>query len=162
MELQTKSIIQSVVISLSVSIILGIIIGLMASSISVGIGVFVIAMILQFVIGYFVSGLQIAKDNKNNELFEQVLKDLEDRKIPFDLSCAYCNTVNKVPVSFTQDNLFNCSACKQPSRVYLQFTTARLTVPLAGKVEKELIPMDAEDVAAIRQTTINSPVTIEK
>ncbi len=55
------------------------------------------------------------------------------------LECAYCTLINTVPIVLAEENLFECFSCKQKNAVKLNFFAARVTEPVARKIETNLI-----------------------
>jgi len=41
--------------------------------------------------------------------------------------CAYCNTMNFIPIRLDENNEYNCEECDNINSVYIQVTTARKT-----------------------------------
>ena len=74
--------------------------------------------------------------------------------VPISLSCAYCNVPNRVPLSLMEDNSFECVSCNQANKVYIQFSTVRVTQPLSNRIEMR----EVSDEPTQRQTTINDPI----
>jgi len=151
-----KAILQSVAITILISTAIGASIGLIAQSAPIGFGVFILCTVIQFIVGGF---LNTKHSQANQQMQQALLAQAAEIKIPFDLSCAYCNTVNRVPISLLVDNVFKCISCNQLNRVYTQFTTTRITQPLVNKVEPGEVNMEENTV---RQTTINEPIQITK
>lgn len=122
--------------------------------------IFICSSIAQIFSGFY-------KSIKMEEKEKETAKEVADRisttilnnptifRVPIQLSCAYCNTINKVPISLIEDNAFHCTTCNQTNSVLIQFTTARVTQPLAPTAPN--IDVEGETV---RQTTINQPITV--
>lgn len=123
-----------------------------------GIIMFIMSIIAQFAINSIVSSISDKKNKEAEFLAQQVLKEASERKLPYDLNCAYCNTINRVGISFDNENVFECSACEQPNKIYLQFTTVRITAPLTQK--ENIKGYDDEEDSGVKQTNINEPVII--
>lgn len=47
-----------------------------------------------------------------------------------DVSCAYCNTTNFIPIRMDDVNQFKCESCDKPNSVYIDVTVAQQTTPL--------------------------------
>lgn len=145
---------------LGVAIIGGIAIGIICKNIIAGASMFLLTIVFQFAINSMLIA-KAAKQNKEAEfLAKQVLREASERRLPYNLNCAYCNTPNQVGISFINENIFDCVKCKQPNKVFIQFTTTRITTPIITKENNNFIDMDNEtDVA---QTTINNPIIISE
>lgn len=121
---------------------------------------FFISIVAQFAIN---SMFQASMDRKNKNaefLAEQVLREAAERQMPFDLNCAYCNTLNRIGISFSSENSFNCTSCRQPNKVYIQFSTVRITTPLTQKGSTTYVDMDED--AGVSQSTINEPIRVNE
>ena len=93
------------------------------------------------------------------QIINGVLEGAVELKVPIALSCAYCNTVNRVPLSLLDDNSFKCNSCNQSNKVYIQYSTVRITTPIASaKLDMRDIDDDGEETQ--RQTTINEGIKI--
>lgn len=68
---------------------------------------------------------------------ETIERTLGEQSI--NLECAYCAIINTVPIALSEENLFECFQCKQKNAVKLQFFAARITMPVARKVEVDLM-----------------------
>jgi hypothetical protein len=145
---------------IGVASIFGISVGIIMHSRLVGGATFALAFILQFVINYFIEMLAARRNTKAEFLAAQVLKEAAERQLPYDLNCAYCNTLNRVGISFNYENTFECMSCKQPNKVYIQFTTVRLTMPLTQKENSNFIDMEAD--VGVEQTSINKPIIVNE
>lgn len=151
-----KAILQSLGLVLIVSTITATGVGLITQSYSIGIGVFLLSTLIQFFVGRFFNARAAQLQFLNQQT---LLTQAAEIKVPIELSCAYCNTINRVPVSLITDNIFKCVNCNQPNTLLIQFTTTRVTQPLSAKVEMKEISMDEEE-PNIRQTTINESIKI--
>jgi len=132
-------------------------------SLSKGLIAFIAALILQYAMSSIVSSISARKNEEAEFLAQQVLKEASERKMPYTLNCAYCNTQNRSGISFTHENIFDCTSCNQPNKVYVQFSTVRLTTPLTQKENPgQFIDMDEEDTkdSGARQTTVNDPLKV--
>jgi len=90
---------------------------------------YVYIIILQFVI---------------NELSKKeiIINELPENTIQINLSCAYCNILSDVYVDLDEDSTFTCPHCKQLNKIFIQFTTSRITTPLIKKVDAENLDLD--------------------
>ena len=154
-----KAGIQSAIIISIVSILFGISTGLIFGY-KIGIGITILAIPIQLIIGYIHSVKQEQKteetaDDIANKISNQILQNAAAFKVPIQLTCAYCNVVNRVPISLLDDNGFKCTTCNQPNSILIQFTTSRITQPLAPVIESNL------EESSIRQTTINEPIEVQ-
>lgn len=117
--------------------------------------------VCQIALSSLFSILKTNKDNKAEFLAKQVLKEASQRRMPFNVSCAYCGESNMIGISFTEDNSFVCAKCNSPNKVYIQFSTVRVTTPLIGKQDavtaKDLLE---DDDKSVTESTINKPVQI--
>lgn len=119
---------------------------------------FLFGVIGQIIFGYSFNSYFEWKDRKFAEILET-----EKNKIytPVNLSCAYCNTQNRVPISLLNSNVFKCVSCNQGNKLYIKFTTVRLTTPLFSK-DGQIIDEDENLEDSISHSTINDPITITK
>ena len=152
---------KSLLITFAVAAVVGACMGLLFEKWSAGILVFILAVVAQFAISSLVGALADKKNKEAEFLAEQVVREAIDRKLPFDLNCAYCNKMNRVGISFYDENAFDCAECKQPNKVYIQFTTVRLTVPLTQKDAPGYVNMGDED-PGVSQSTINQPIRLNE
>jgi len=152
---------RSVAIVLLISLSVGCGVGYITESVGKGIAASLIVFVLQYAISAIVSGISDRRNTDAEFLAEQVLKEASERRLPYNLNCAYCNAANKAGVSFIHETIFDCTSCKQPNKVYVQFSTVRLTTPLTQKEKAgEFIEMDDEDKeATARQTTVNESIS---
>lgn len=51
------------------------------------------------------------------------------------INCAYCGTTNNVPILVSQQNKFDCHACKQTNSVLLSWSATRTTNPIMPKAQ---------------------------
>ena len=152
---------RSITIILAVAITGGICIGIIAHSWGAGIAMFVLAIIFQFAINSMFMGISDRKNKEAEFLAQQVLREAAERKMPYDLKCAYCNALNRVGISFIDESTFICTACKQPNKIYLQFSVVRITTPLTQKENTStFIDMDADP--GVSQSTINQPIKVNE
>jgi hypothetical protein len=152
---------RSVAIVLFISLSIGCGVGYITGSVGKGIVASLIVIVLQYALSSIVVGISERKNTEAEFLAEQVLKEASERRLPYNLNCAYCNTTNKAGVSFTRENIFDCASCKQPNKVYVQFSTVRMTTPLTQKEKAgEFIGMeDEEEDTTARQTTVNESIS---
>ena len=154
---------RSLLILCGVSSILGIGIGIISHSWINGIIMFIISIVAQFAIHSMLVSMTNRKNQTTEFLAEQVLREASERQMPFDLNCAYCNTLNHIGISFNSENIFNCASCQQPNKVYIQFSTVRITTPLSPKEKiPKYIDIDDEPDAGITQSTINEPIKLNE
>lgn len=77
-----------------------------------------------------------------------------------NLDCAYCNVNNIVPVILAEENVFKCVACNQDNAVMMKFYAARVTNPLARRVETELsingLPDEVKEVVEEREESLKA------
>ena len=152
---------RSIAIILAVAITGGICIGIITHSWSAGIAMFVLAIIFQFAINSMFMGISDRKNKEAEFLAQQVLREAAERKMPYDLNCAYCNALNRVGISFIDESTFICTACKQPNKIYLQFSVVRITTPLTQK-ENTSTFIDMEADPGVSQSTINQPIKVNE
>ena len=145
---------------LLISVIIGSGIGYITESWSKGIIVFILTIIAQFSINSIVMSFSARKNKEAEFLATQVLKEASERQLPYDLNCAYCNTLNRVGISFINENSFDCVSCKRPNKVYIQFTTVRVTTPLSPREDNKFIEMDVD--VGVSQTTVNQPIKVNE
>ncbi len=118
-------------------------------------GVF-IASAVQFVGGYW-HNIYLAR--KDRMFSDTLMSNLQETPVVIDLKCAYCNTVNHVPVSLSIDNVYSCKHCNQSNRLYIQLTSVRLTTPLTKNESLQPIEI-APETETIRESTINDPIQV--
>lgn len=153
---------RSILITFGVSAILGLGAGLLLPhKIFSGIVVFIMAVVVQFAGGSIASSIAERRNKDAEFLAAQVLREASERKLPYDLNCAYCNTTNRVGISFNTENVFVCEQCKQPNKIYIQFTTVRMTEPLITKTV-DVNYLDVDNEPGTRQTTINEPIVLNE
>jgi len=133
-------------------------VGLIARNLMIGFGVGIILILVQLVFGYYFS-LYIENQQQiaANMLIDSVIDDAIEMKAPTSLSCAYCNEINIVPLSLLEENSFDCPQCQQANKVYMQFTTVRITQPLAKKTTVKEVDMDEPTQ---RQTALGDKVEV--
>ncbi len=152
---QIKAFYTSIGIAVGVAASFGIGAGLIVKSGYVGLGVGLILLVLQFLVGYIAS---IKRDRSQEILAEDIISGVmngaQELRVPISLSCAYCNVPNRVPLSLMEDNSFECVSCNQANKVYIQFSTVRVTQPLSNRIEMR----EVSDEPTQRQTTINDPI----
>lgn len=154
--------IRSISIIFSIAFCIAICIGFIFKSFISGILAFIMSVIAQFAINSIVNTYSDKKNKEAEFLAAQVLKEASERQMPYNLNCAYCNKLNRVGISFNAENTFNCIDCKQPNKVYIQFTTVRLTVPLSqSNSNSQYIDMGDED-SGVSQSTINNPIKVNE
>jgi hypothetical protein len=155
-------IVRSILITCGVAGVIGLGAVVITQSAIIGLVWFLMMVVLQFAASYMIGGITYKRNAEAEFLAEQVLKEASQMRIPYDLNCAYCNTLNRVGVSFNSENVFECVNCKQPNKVYIQFSTVRLTTPLSSKSSPEpYINMDGEDTG-VSQSTINQPIVMNE
>jgi len=123
--------------------------------------IFILTLIAQYVVDYMIRSISSLKNRDAEFIAEQVLLEASERQLPYNLNCAYCNSENRVGISFNNENIFNCESCRQPNKVYIQFTTSRITTPLLSKDSNAYIEMDEEDIG-VKQTSINEPIRMNE
>jgi len=90
---------------------------------------FILAMIVQIVIGYAVNTLSTTYINvKNKTLENERLKEFSKQSA--ELKCAFCSEVSIVPIRLDIDNEYVCPHCDQRNSVYVNITVARSTTPM--------------------------------
>jgi len=152
-----KTVLQSFLIVLLIACTAGLAAGFISKSISTGIGVGIIVVIEEFIRASFITS------KRRTEQFLQfqrdVFKNAAEIKVPYDVSCAYCNMANSVPLSLITENTFVCKSCNQANKIIFQLTVVRITKPL-NVPDSNLSPveLDADDVV---QSTINESIKIK-
>lgn len=108
-------------------------------------GWFWVALLLQ-VIGFVAfNSFLIQRDNAISELAQ--IKAFETfSKFTIQLSCAYCQRQNIVPIQLNQRNTFMCEGCNQTNAVTMQFSATTLTTP----VESVKIPVEGKESVEFR------------
>lgn len=151
---------RSIAIVLGVAITLAVGTGFIAGSFVAGLVMFVMAIVAQFAINAITLGVSDRKNQEAEFLAAQVLKEAAERKMPYNLNCAYCNTTNRIGISFDAENIFNCISCQQPNKVYVQFSTVRITTPLTQR--ETVVGYADEEDSGVTQTTINEPIKMNE
>ena len=154
-----KALLKSILITLSVGVVFGVGCGIITQSWVNGVILFIVAIVGQYAINAIVSTISNNRNKEAEFLAQQVLKEAAERKLPYDLRCAYCSTLNRVGISFNSENTFICTECSQPNKVYLQFTTMRITTPLTQNGTSTFIDIPDEDTG-VGQSTVNEPINM--
>jgi hypothetical protein len=121
--------------------------------------------VLQIAASNIIDGLKKKKEDELLFFAEQAYKEISERKIPYELTCAYCGSVNRIGISFAEENIFQCNTCQQTNKIYIQFTTTRITsTPLIDNSSNAYIDIpEVDDVdTGIHQTALNDPIQIGK
>lgn len=105
-------------------------------------GFFLISLVLQFIVFAIVNTFIRRKDfiettKVLNEQLEATSKHL------INITCAYCQVSNTVPLVLNQENRFECESCKQINSIKMQFFAAQITTPL----KKIVMPLEDLDVS---------------
>lgn len=155
---------RSILIVFSVSLFISMGVGFITQSFIRGIVAFVITTIAQFALNALFLNISDRRNKTAEFLAQQILTEAKERRMPFILNCAYCNTPNQAGISFTDENSFICVKCQQPNKVYIQFTTVRVTTPIAAQnIKGEIIDTIENDVeTGVSQTTINEPIKVNE
>ncbi|MDD4110037.1 MAG: hypothetical protein PHS54_00625 [Clostridia bacterium] len=143
---------------LGVAFVCGICTGIICQTWIAGLSMFIMAIVAQFAINAIVMELASRKNREAEFLAKQVLKEASERQLPYNLNCAYCNELNRIGISFVNENSFECVKCKQPNKVYIQFTTVRITTPLVQKENTTFIDMESDP--GVSQSTVNQPISM--
>jgi hypothetical protein len=122
-------------------------------------GGFIITSIVQIIGGYLHNTYLERKDKM---FIETLQSQVNETPISCELSCAYCNTQNRVPLILSQDNVFKCKHCNQTNKVYIQFSTVRLTSPLVKNEALGELKLLEDEGPTQRQTTLNEPIIISE
>ena len=146
---------RSIFLTLLISLCIGACVFMVTTNTLAAIGALVLSFTIQFLVSYFLS---IYMENRKNEisiLQQKMYLESSARRVPINLTCAYCNTISIVPISFdnSESNNFICKTCNQPNRTMVQFSTVRITQPLVNKIEQKDIIEDLEKIDTIRQST---------
>lgn len=153
--------IRSLLITLGVALVMGGGAGIITGSLITGIVWFIMTIVAQYAINSIVMTFAARKNKEAEFLATQVLREAAERQLPIDLNCAYCNTLNRVGISFVSENSFNCVKCQQPNKVYIQFSTVRVTTPLSPK-ESTTNYVDMDSEPGVSQSTINQPIKMNE
>ena len=95
-------------------------------------GVFVISTVVQLALGWFVKSYNESTERKI--LIEQQSKLITQiDQEAYEAPCAYCGTVNLIPILPGEDNDFDCLECEKPNSVYVNITVAQKTVPIDAR-----------------------------
>ena len=86
-----------------------------------------IVTILLQVLGFYIWNSYLQYKMKR-VLIEEETKRLESYTAQgVEVNCAYCNSINYIPVRFDQDNGFECTDCGKHNSVYVDVKTAQKT-----------------------------------
>lgn len=153
--------IRSILIILGISITCGAGTGYITHNWLAGIIAFIVTTAIQFAANSIMLTYSDRRNKEADFLAQQVLKEASERELPFDLNCAYCNTLNRVGISFNDENTFTCTQCQQPNKVYLQFSVVRITTPLTPKEDvSKFIDIDGD--TGITQSSVNEPIRMNE
>lgn len=112
-------------------------------------GFFLISLVLQFVIFAIVNTFLRRKDLiETTKLINEQLEATSKHLI--NLTCAYCQITNTIPIVLNEENRFKCESCKQVNGIKMQFFATQITTPL----KKVMIPVGDEEVEY--QTSMSS------
>ena len=96
---------------------------------------FLVAVLIQFIVWYLVGYYADWKAAiKLREIEADMYKEVSKQFA--DVNCAYCGTVNTVPIKITGDNRVECRKCGKESAVYVELEIAQVTAPLEDTSEK--------------------------
>lgn len=115
---------------------------------------FLTCIILQIVIAYYLSTLIEARNAEMVVQQQKIFLNSSSKRVPITLTCAYCNNLNIVPISFDNEdaNNFICKTCNNPNKTLVSFTTARVTTPLVNRIEEKDIIDELEKLQPIQPT----------
>lgn len=93
------------------------------------IGIFVLTTLIQFALSWYLKTYiahkrNIALTQQQTALLEQI--ETEATEAP----CAYCNTINMIPIQPDINNDFECTECGETNAVYVNITIAQKSVPI--------------------------------
>ncbi len=155
-----KAIIQSISIVVAISLSLGLAVGLIFQSISIGIGFSILSVVFQFLLSYLTGTRRDENNIKEMEIvLNNLMKEATELKTPVSISCAYCKATDDIPISLLEENVFECTKCNMTNKVFIQFTTTRVTQPLFKKIESKDVEL-IDDNETVRQSTINEPIKV--
>jgi len=104
-------------------------------------GFFLMALALQFVVFAIVNTFLRRKDLiETTKLINEQLEATSKHLI--NLTCAYCQITNTIPIVLNEENRFKCESCNQINGVKMQFFSTQITTPL----KKVVIPVGDEGV----------------
>ena len=88
--------------------------------------VFGLTTVLQFILFAIINTV---KDNRLQINIEKeiTIREQEYTKQGIDVTCAYCNKTDFVPVRLDETNQFECTHCNQVNSIYINITTAQVT-----------------------------------
>jgi hypothetical protein len=153
---------RSIFIVLGISTLCGACVGFITHSIINGALTTVAVIVLQFALNEIISTLAARKNKDADFLAQQVLREASERQLPFDLNCAYCNTLNRVGISFNSENIFTCTQCQQLNKAYIQFSVVRVSTPLTPREDvSKFIDMGDDDIG-VMQSTLNKPIKLNE
>lgn len=86
----------------------------------------IVAILLQ-VLGFYIWNSCLQYKMKK-VLIEEETKRLESYTAQgVEVNCAYCNSINYIPIRFDQDNSFECTDCSKQNSVYVDVKTTQKT-----------------------------------
>jgi hypothetical protein len=92
-------------------------------------GFFILSFILQLVIFAIVNTILQKRDLlESTKILNEHLEAVSKHSI--NLSCAYCQIANVVPIVLNKENKFKCESCNQISGVKMQFLSTQISTPL--------------------------------
>lgn len=155
-----KQLLKSLIMSVGIVLIISLTIGLafyLLFGLKVGISFFIFSTIAQIIGGYWInSKKEFEEEIFTKEIVETIKQDPARFKVPVRLTCAYCHAENFVPLSLMEDNGFTCLECKEPNKVYIQYSTVRITKPLSPTIDLKEIDMEGEGTKT--ESAIHEPI----
>lgn len=155
------AVVRSLLIVLGISLVCGTGVGIITHNWIDGVLTFIMSIAIQFAANSMLLTFSDRRNTKAEFLAQQVLREAAERRLPFDLNCAYCNTLNHAGISFNNENTFTCTQCQQPNKVFLQFSVARITTPLTSKEDTSTF-IDLEGDSGVSQSSINEPIRVNE
>ena len=96
---------------------------------------FLLTTLIQFLVWYVISYINETTANaRNREIEADMYKEFSKQFA--EVSCAFCNTKNNVPIVITGTNDFECNNCGKRTAVYVNLEVAQTTTPVEDPTEK--------------------------
>lgn len=77
---------------------------------------------------FFRTYIQFSKDKVSTEYQSKLLTQIESEAT--EAPCAYCGSINLIPISPENINDFECTECGEHNSVYVNITIAQKSVPI--------------------------------
>ena len=109
---------------------------------------FTITLISLFILGFLSGQISETIAAINNKKLEND-RLAEFAKQGVSIECAYCGSINFVPIRFDRKNEFKCISCNKSNAVYIDILSTRTTTPL------QMNPMQIQTINSEKEEAIN-------